>query len=315
MHLRPARWIADLARLRSLLALLAWLGLGAAEARSISPWTWQAMQGLTQQSDTIVTGRLQGFQPGDRSLPNGKSVGQIAVVDVVVGDPKLAGTTLSVEHSAADSPLAQAEGLRLFFVARSGERYRLSFFHTYGALPIEGDKLAIWLEGKPHGTFYPLAEVLARVRRDAQARVVWTAELAKKIDRGQPALSVQFVARNQGPATIELPLPSHFFDALWAQRRLPDGQKLADEWQGTGHWEHHKPVERLRSLAPGAELRLRYAIPRQVLGMQAPGTYRVGVRLEPHRLTSTGERLLQGRDPRRIWLGGLDHFFVDVVVD
>lgn len=48
--------------------------------------------------------------------------------------------------------------------------------------------------------------------------------------------------------------------------------------------------------------------------MAAAGTYRVGVRLEPHRRNQAGDRLLKGRDLRRVWLGGLDHFSLDVVV-
>lgn len=286
-----------------------------AAARSVSPWTWQSLQGLTQQSDTIFLGRLQSFQAGDRSLPDGKGVGQVTVTEVFVGDRKLAGTTIAIEHSAGDQPLALADGPRLYFAARAGDRYRLSFFHTYGVLPITGDSLAIWLEGKPPGSFYSLADVLTRVRRDAQARVVWSAELPNTLDKMQQALRVDFTARNEGPAPVQVLLPSHFFDALWARRVLADGKKLADDWQGVGHWDHHKPVEGVRSLAPGAVLHLHYAIPRAVLGMSAPGVYRVGVRLEAHRLTQVGDRVLQRAASQRIWLGGLDHFFVDVTVD
>lgn len=294
--------------------MLTGLLLGQATATSISPWTWQTMQGLTQQSDTIFAGRVQSFRAGDRSLPNAPSTAQVQVGEVFVGDRSLSGSTISVEHSASDDVLARAEGLRLYFVARRGDHYRLTFFHTYGALPIEGDKLAIWLQGKPHGSFYALSDVLTRVRRDAQAHVIWQAELPKTIATGQRVLTVSFVARNLGPSAMQVLLPSHFFDALWARRVLSDGQKLADDWQGVGHWEHHKPTETLRWLAPKAELRVRYAIPLSVLGIQTPGTYRVGVRLEPHRLTDAGERQLKGRDLLRMWLGGLDHFFVDVVV-
>lgn len=288
--------------------------LSQARATSISPWTWEDLQGLTQQSDTIFTGRVQSVTVGDRSLPDAKNSAVLSVVSVAVGDPKLAGGTLTVEYSVGDQPLSTSDALRLFFVARSGDRYRLSFFHTWGALPIEGDNLAIWLQGKPRGSFYSLSDVLARVRRDAQARIVWSAELPKKVEKGQPALTVSFVARNLGSTPMQVLLPSHHFDALWARRVLP-GNRLADDWQGVSHWDHHKPVESLRVLPAKGELRLKYAVPLSVLGMAAPGTYRVGVRLEPHRRTQAGDRLLKGRDLRRVWLGGLDHFSVDVVVD
>ena len=289
-------------------------GLPDAAATSISPWTWEDLQGLTQQSDTVFTGRVQSVTAGDRNLPDDKSTAVLSVVDVAVGDPKLAGGTLTVEHSAGDQPLAKSDALRLFFVARARDRYRLSFFHTYGALPIDGDNLAIWLQGKPRGSFYALADVVARIRRDAQARVVWSAEVPKRVDKGQKTLMVSFVARNLGAAPIQVLLPSHYFDALWARRVLP-GDRLGDDWQGISHWDHHKPIEPLRVLPEKGELRLKYAVPLSVLGMATAGTYRVGVRLEPHRRTNTGDRLLKGRNLSRVWLGGLDHFSVDVVVD
>ena len=46
---------------------LSTLMLGRADADSISPWPWEQLQGLVQQSDTIVIGRIKDVKPGDPS--------------------------------------------------------------------------------------------------------------------------------------------------------------------------------------------------------------------------------------------------------
>ena len=65
----------------------------------------------------------------------------------------------------------------------------------------------------------------------------------------------------------------------------------------------------------GRELSLRYTIPLDKLGIKDLGTYRLGVRLEPHRRSDRGEKAVAGKDFSKIWLGGLDQFFVPLVVE
>jgi hypothetical protein len=205
-------------------------------------------------------------------------------------------------------------GPLLFFVARRGENYRLSFFHTYGTLPIQDDKLAIWIEGKPHGEFYKLADVVARIRRYAVPRVEWTATLPPRIELKNRVLPISFVAKNRGPESVQLLTPSHYFDALWAARVLDGGKRVSDDWTGISHWDYLTTKEPLRTLAAAKELSLQYAIPLEKLGIKEPGTYRLGVRLEPHRRSDRGEKAVAGKDLTKLWLGGLDQFFVQIVV-
>lgn len=273
------------------------------------------MQGLVQASDTLFRGEVTAVVPGDRNRPGVDSRASVRVVEVFVGDATLAGRSISVTHSAGDQPLAVDSGPRLFFVAARGADYRLSFFHTYGALPIRDGKLAIWLAGKPHGEFYALSEVLPRLRRFAEPKVRWSATVPPRVGAASPGLAVTFVARNQGAAPVRLLVPPHYFDAVWARRLGPEGQPAGDDWSGVSHWEHQRTVEGPQTLAPGAELRRTYVIPLAALGMNGKGTYRVGLRLEGHRRSERGERAVRGQDLSRFWLGGLDHFFVDVTVE
>jgi hypothetical protein len=288
-----------------------------ARASSISAWRWETLQGLTQQSDTVISGRLTSLSPGDRNKIDGKSTAAVAVAEVFVGDATLAGKSITVEHGAADQPLDRdsAKGLLLFFVARRGANYRLSFFHTFGALPIKDDKLAIWIEGKPHGEFYRLADVLSRVRRYAIPRVEWTATVPPRVERKKGVLVVGFVAKNRGPEAVQLLTPPHYFDALWAARVLDGGKGVSDDWTGISHWDYLTSADPPRALAAGKELALPYSIPLEKLGMGSPGTYRVGVRLEPHRRSDRGEKAVDKKDSAKFWLGGLDQFFVQVVVE
>lgn len=290
----------------------------AARASSISAWRWETMQGLTQQSDTVLSGRVTSLSPGDRNQIDGKSTAVVSVAEVFTGDAALAGKDITIEHSAADSPLDRESaktGLLLFFVARRGSNYRLSFFHTYGALPIKDDKLAIWIEGKPHGEYYKLTDVLARVRRYAAARVEWTATVPPRVELKKRVLTVGFVARNRGPEAVQLLTPPHYFDALWSARVLDGNKGVSSDWTGVSHWDYLTAAEPLRTLAPGKELAVQYAVPLDKLGMSAAGTYRVGVRLEPHRRSALGEKAVDKKDLTKLWLGGLDHFFVQVVVE
>lgn len=273
------------------------------------------MQGLTQASDTIVLGHTVRVTPGDRNQPASPSSATVQVTRVIVGDPALAGRVVTVVHSASDQPLAQDGKTRLFFVAHDGDRYRLAFFHTYGALPVEGDKLAIWLSGKPHGQFYPLADVLSRIAPYSTARIVWSATVPAKVARAQGTLRIAFVARNVGRQPTRVLLPPHHFDAVWAQRLGPDGKQAVGDWSGVGHWDHAAPTESPPTLPPGRDLRREYAIPLAALGMAQPGLYRVIVRLEGHRRSTRGEQAAHGPDLRRFWLGGLAPQSTDVTVE
>jgi hypothetical protein len=302
-----------------LLAAAALIALITAQARasSISAWRWETIQGLTQQSDTVLTGRVTARSPGDRNQIEGKGTASVAVAEVLVGDAALAGKSITIEHSAADQPLdrpAAGEPL-LFFVARRGANYRLSFFHTYGALPIKGDVLAIWIEGKPHGEFYKLADVITRIRRYAVARVEWTATVPPRVEVKKRALVISFTAKNRGPESVQLLVPPHYFDALWAARILDGGKGVSGDWTGISHWDHVRAAEPLRTLAAGRELSLQYTVPLEALGIKEPGSYRLGVRLEPHRRSDRGEKAVAGKDPSKIWMGGLEQFFVPVVVE
>lgn len=300
-----------------LIAALVISGAVSAHASSISAWRWETMQGLTQQSDTIVSGRVTSMTPGDRNQIDSKSTAVVSVAEVFVGDATLAGKNITVEHSAADSPLDResAKGLLLFFVARRGANYRISFFHTHGALPIKDDNLAIWIEGKPHGEFYKLADVLTRIRRYAVAKVEWTATVPPRVELKKRVLQVAFVAKNRGPESVQLLTPSNYFDALWSARILDGNKGASSDWSGISHWDYLSAAEPLRTLAPGKEFAVQYAIPLDKLGMNTPGTYRVGVRLEPHRRSDRGEKAVAKKDLTKVWLGGLDHFFVPVVVE
>ncbi len=273
------------------------------------------MQGLVQNSDTLFTGQVTAIRPGDRSQPNSDSSATVQVSEVFVGDAGLAGRPITVTHSPGDQPLSVGPEPRLFFVAKRGKSYRLSFFHTYGSLPLADGKLAIWLVGKPHGEFYTLAEVLPRLRRFAEPRVTWSATVPSQVKLAAGGLRIGFIAKNHGPGPVRLLLPPHYFDAVWAQRLGQDGQRAGADWAGVSHWEHEKSVGAPQTLAAGGELRRDYVIPLKVLGMTAKGTYRVGVRLESHRRSERGERTVRGQDPSRFWLGGLDQLFVEVTVD
>lgn len=294
---------------------LFWVPLPTAAATSISPWSWEAMQGLVQLSDVLFTGQVTAVSPGDPSQPASPSRATVRVDEVHVGDPSLRGRSITVQHSAGDSPLRVAAGPQLFFVGGQGAEYRLAFFHTYGALPIADGKLAIWLAGKPHGQFYPLADVLTRLRRFAGPKVSWSATVPRQAKLAGGGISIAFVARNTGKESMRLLLPPHYFDAVWAYRLGPDGQRASNDWTGVSHWEHLKSIEGPQTLPAGGELRRNYVIPLAALGITGKGTYRVGVRLESHRRSERGERAVRGGDLSRFWLGGLDHFFVDVTVD
>lgn len=300
-----------------LAAAIVLLAVIPVRASSISAWRWETMQGLTQQSDVVFSGRVTALTPGDRSKIDGKSTAAVMVAEVFVGDATLAGKSITIEHSAADAPLDResAKGLLLFFVARRGASYRLSLFHLFGALPIKDDLLAIWLEGKPHGEFYKLADVLARIQRYAAARVEWTATVPRRVALTKGVLTIDFVARNRGAQSVQLLVPPHYFDALWAARVLDGDKGVSSDWTGVSHWDFLTPVEPLRTLAAGQQLALQYAIPVDKLGMTGAGTYRVGVRLEPHRRSERGEKAVAKKDLTKIWLGGLDQFFVHVVVE
>lgn len=289
----------------------------SARASSISAWRWETMQGLVQQSDAVFSGRVTALTPGDRSKIDGKSTAAVTVAEVFVGEPTLAGKSITIEHSAADAPLDResAKGLLLFFVARRGASYRLSLFHTFGALPIKDDLLAIWLEGKPHGEFYKLAEVVARIRRYSVARVEWTATVPRRVELNKRVLTIAFSARNRGRESVQLLTPPHYFDALWAARVLDGDKGVSSDWTGVSHWDYLTATEPLRTLAAGQDLALQYAIPLDKLGMNGPGTYRVGVRLEPHRRSDRGEKAVAKKDLTKVWLGGLDQSFVHVVVE
>lgn len=305
-----------------LCVILAWLWLslsalllGRADADSISPWPWEQLQGLVQQSDTIVIGRIKDVKPGDPSQLGASGSATVSVGQVIVGAAHLAGQTITVTHSAADTPVVKTDTQRLFFLASRGSSYRLSFFHAYGNLPIEGEMLSIWMVGKAHGDFVSVTDVVTRLRRYARPRVKWTANVPQKVALAARGIEIEFVAHNTGPESVRLPLPPHHFDAVWALRLGPDGKRVGDDWAGVGHWEYLKTAEALPNLAPGAGLRRSYVIPFSALGIKERGTYRLGVRLESHRHSEKGERAIKGIDPSRLWLGGLDQFFVDVTVE
>ena len=289
-----------------------------AGATSISPYRWADMQGLAQNADVIAIGQVLSRAPGNPQLLDSESAARVAVGRVLSGDASVASTEVRVMYSAGDDPLDGMAGKTLLLFLRknpSGPGYSLAFFHNYGAIEVKGNDVQLWIEGKPHGQFHSVTEVMAKIAALPRARVQWEARIDPNPHFSAGNVAVDFVAKNTGTAAILVMPPSFHFDAiisypLYAGKWDPDRAW----WTGVSHWTFARP-EALVSLAPGAERRFHYLVPMAELGIKDARDFDVTLRLEAHRTSGRADPVIEKMPKAQIWLGGMPPKKVRVHVD
>jgi hypothetical protein len=125
-------------------------------ATSVSPYEWRDVQKRAQDADVIVVGRhRREISRGDPSAIDAKTLHDFDIERVIVGAPSLAGTSVRIEHAAADAPFAGAKDRVLVFMREEGARHAID---GYGVVNLVGDDVDMWLAGKPWATRSPLAK-------------------------------------------------------------------------------------------------------------------------------------------------------------
>lgn len=280
----------------------------SAQGDTYSPFKFEVLQGLTQSADTVVTATIESVGAGQRGDIYAESTDtQVTclVKDVYLGEKKLKLKTITVVFGAGDEPISRpSESPMLLILKKEGDRYRLCFFHTYGAFRLSGNTVMIWFEGKK-GPLYNLKEIVGRIRNYSKSKVEMTTEVANNVALSDGYLPVKFSFRNTGKAPVLLLPPSYCFDALWTKRIVTDRRDLEKiTWWGVDHWEFLRELEPLLKLEPGSERTYSYRVPFDVLHIDTADKYFLNFFYHPYQLSTWAKKAqITDKQMRQVWLG------------
>ena len=280
---------------------------------SISAYKWEVIQGLAQSSDAVISGRILDVQRGTRGgVQSGGSYSsstdtrvKCAVERVHIGAPEMKGQTITILFTAGDSPIRKASDDQvLLFLKKERDSHRLPFWGRYGVFPLDGETVQCWLEGKPHGEFFTLREVIAAVRQYRQNSVNISAKIENPATPGGGVLRVTYTFRNSGSSPVYVVPPSHCFNSVQC-RKLSKGQWFPNEspWRSVKHWDFLPAPEPLLRLPEKTSKVFRYKIPFTTLGIDTNATYRITSWYRPYRHSKWSAQETETIDHADTWLG------------
>jgi len=293
------------------MALSLWFVSDIARAETYSPFKNEVLQGLTQSGDTVVTAMIESVvvgQRGDIYQETTDTKVTCLVREVYLGDKKLKLKTITVVFGAGDEPISQSsENPMLLILKKENDRYRLCFFHTYGAFRLNGHTVMIWFEGKQkgQGILYSLKEITGRIRVYSKSKVEMMTAAANNFSLADGYLPVRFSFRNTGKATVLLLPPSYCFNSLMVKRIAVDRRDAEGiQWWDVDHWGFLPELEPLLKLEPGSERGYEYRIPFEVLHIDTAGEYRLTFSYHPYQLSTWAKKAqISDKQMTQVWLG------------
>jgi hypothetical protein len=299
-------------RLTVAICMTSWLCCDVALGSS-APYKWEVVQGLAQSSDLVITGTILDVQRGtrggvqpDRSYSSSTDTRvKCAVKSVHIGNTNMAGRTVTILFTAADSPIRKGGNAPvLLFLKREQESYRLPFSGKYGVFQLDGENVRCWLEGKPRGKFFTLKELLLRVTGYQERNVAILVDVQQPVMLVESNLNIVYTFRNSGALPVYIIPPSHCFNSIQC-RKLSNGQWFPDEnpWRSVMHWDFLSVREQLFQLPENSTRVLKYSIPFSTLGIDAEATYRITSCYRQYRHLQWHTSKTQTVAHAEVWLG------------